>query len=142
MPRALRAAALVGLAFPAALAAQRPSVSPVLPSAWQRDTTLSVWLFVRLTASLDEAVRRATAAGARVRVVSRWLHAVSADAPTAALRALARDGTFLRIQPLGRFRAPPVPSPESRAPSQVDTTASSTSGRSRTEGSTRRACAS
>jgi subtilisin family serine protease len=90
--------------LPASLAAQRPAVSPVLPRAWARDTTLSVWLFARPRESLAAVAARATTLGARVRVQSRWLHAVSIDAPTAALRLLAADLTLRRIQPLGRFR--------------------------------------
>ena len=97
------------LAFlPAGLAAQRPAVSPVLPRVWSvqrvQDTTISVWLFARRGASLDAISNRATALGARVRVRSRWLHALSVDAPTAALRQLAQDRDLRRIQPLGRFR--------------------------------------
>src|SRR5436309_5872185 len=92
--------------LPAGLAAQRPAVSPVLPRVWQRtqDTTLSVWLFVRPEASLAAVSERAAALGARVRVQSRWLHAISVDAPTTALRVLAQDRQLRRIQPLGRFR--------------------------------------
>jgi len=92
--------------LPAGLAAQRPAVSPVLPRVWQRtqDTTLSVWLFVRPEASLAAVSERAAALGARVRVHSRWLHAISVDAPTTALRVLAQDRNLRRIQPLGRFR--------------------------------------
>ncbi|MEX2157084.1 MAG: S8 family serine peptidase [Gemmatimonadales bacterium] len=109
MVRPLRAAALLWLAIPASLAAQRPSVSPVLPRVWQRaqDTTLSVWLFARPGASLAAVADRAAALGARVRVRSRWLHAVSVDAPTPALRVLAQDRNLRRIQPLGRFRRRP-----------------------------------
>lgn len=98
---------LVWLVFlPAGLAAQRPAVSPVLPRVWQRaqDTTLSVWLFVRPGASLATVSDRAAALGARVRVQSRWLHAISVDAPTRALRVLAQDRDLRRMQPLGRFR--------------------------------------
>jgi hypothetical protein len=90
--------------LPASLAAQRPAVSPVLPRAWSRDTTLTVWLFARRGKPLAAVTDRATALGARVRVRSRWLHAVSAEVPTATLRLLARDPDLRRIQPLGRFR--------------------------------------
>ena len=67
--------------LPAGLAAQRPAVSPVLPRIWQRaqDTTLSVWLFARPGVPLDTAAARAAALGARVRIRSRWLHAISVD---------------------------------------------------------------
>jgi serine protease AprX len=92
--------------LPASLAAQRPAVSPALPRAWTRDTTLSVWLFVRPGVPLADVTARARDAGVRIRAHSRWLHAVSADAPTAALRLLAQDRGLRRIQPLGRFRLP------------------------------------
>jgi hypothetical protein len=93
--------------LPASLSAQRPAVSPVLPRVWARDTVISVWLFVRPGAPLEAAAARAAGLGARVRVRSRWLHAISVDAPTAALRALAQDPDLRRIQPLGRFRLAP-----------------------------------
>ena len=98
---------LLWLAFlPAGLAAQRPSVAPVFARVWQRaqDTTVSVWLFARPGVSLETLSDRASALGARIRVKSRWLHAISADAPTSALRVLAQDRDLRRIQPLGRFR--------------------------------------
>jgi hypothetical protein len=81
----------------------------VLPRLLSRvqDTTVSVWLFARPGASLDALSERATAAGARVRVRSRWLHAISADVPSAALRAFLQDRDLRRIQPLGRFRLRP-----------------------------------
>jgi serine protease AprX len=104
------------LFLPAGLAAQRPAVSPVLPRLLARrpppDTTVSVWLFARPTASLDSIAARVAAAGgnARVRVVSRWLHAVSADIPVTALRQLLQATDLRRIQPLGRFKLrPPRP---------------------------------
>jgi len=102
------------LFLPAGLAAQRPSVSPVLPRLLGRvqDTTISVWLFARPTASLGTISARAAALGARVRVRSRWLHAVSADVPATALRRLLEDRDLTRVQPLGRFklrRALPAP---------------------------------
>ncbi len=102
--------------LPAGLAAQRPAVSPVLPRLLGRvrDTTVSVWLFARPTASLDAISDRVAAAGARVRVRSRWLHAVSADVPAAALRQLLQDRDLRRIQPLGRFKLRhPSPVPRS-----------------------------
>ena len=72
-----------------------------------QDTTFSVWLFARPNASLETISDRATLGGARVRVRSRWLHAVSADVPAATLRMLLQDGDLRRIQPLGRFRLRP-----------------------------------
>jgi len=92
------------------LAAQQPAASPALPRLLSRvqDTTVSVWLFARPEASLDAIGDRVTASGGRVRVRSRWLHAVSADVPAAALREFLQDrtGGLRRIQPLGRFRLP------------------------------------
>jgi hypothetical protein len=97
--------------LPAGLAAQRPAVSPVLPRLLGRvqDTTISVWLFARPAASLDAIRDRVAAIGARVRVRSRWLNAVSADVPAAALRQLLQDRDLKRIQPLGRFKLRPSP---------------------------------
>jgi hypothetical protein len=99
--------------LPAGLAAQRPAVSPVLPRLLARvqDTTVSVWLFARPTASLDSISDRVAAAGARVRVRSRWLHAISADVPAAVLRQLLQDRDLRRVQPLGRFKLRGGPSP-------------------------------
>ena len=96
------------LFLPAGLAAQQPAVSPALPRLLRRiqDTTVSVWLFARPETSLETLGDRVTASGGRVRVRSRWLHAVSADVPAAALREILQDRTLRRIQPLGRFRLP------------------------------------
>jgi subtilisin family serine protease len=101
--RAALAAALLGAVLPRAAGAQRPAVSPPLAAAWGRDTTFTVWLFVRDRVPLDTAVAHVAAAGARLRERSRWLHAVSVAAPAAALRVLARDPALRRIQPLGRW---------------------------------------
>ena len=110
MSRAGRIIALATIAlFPAAAAAQRPAVSPPLRAAWARDTVFGVWLFVRPGTSLDSAVALATRAGATVRVRSRWLHAVSVDAPGAVVQALANQRALRRVQPRGRFRTPPGP---------------------------------
>src|SRR6267378_2490902 len=104
------------LFLPAGLAAQRPAVSPVLPRLLARvqDTTVSVWLLARPSASLEAISERATVAGARVRVRSRWLHAVSADVPAAALRQLLQERDLRRIQPLGHFKLR-HPNPVSRS---------------------------
>jgi len=56
-----------------------------------QDTTVSVWLFARPAFSLDALSERVAAAGARVRVRSRWLNAISADVPSATLRTLLQD---------------------------------------------------
>jgi len=80
-----------------------------LAAALGRDTTLSVWIFVRRGISLDEAARRATALGATLRSSSRWLHAVSVVAPAAALGQLARERWSSHLQPLGRWKLPTTP---------------------------------
>lgn len=103
MRAALRVAALLGFVVPAALAAQRPSVSAVLPRRWTRDTVLAVWLFARAPVTLDAAATAVAAQGGRVRVRSRWLHAVSADVPSAGLQVLARDSRFRHLQPVARW---------------------------------------
>jgi len=94
--------------LPAGLAAQQPAVSPALPRLLSRvqDTTVSVWLFAHPAASLDALSNRVASSGGRVRVRSRWLHAISADVPATALRTLMQDRELRRIQPLGRFRVP------------------------------------
>jgi len=88
---------------------------------WQRDTTLTVWLFVRPAVPLARAAARAAAAGARLRVHSRWLHALGADASTAALRQLARDALLRRIQPAGRWRLQPGPDAALVGAAAIDT---------------------
>src|SRR5204863_8245205 len=91
--------------LPAGLAAQQPAVSPVLPRflARQLNTTVSVWLFARPEVSLDVLRDRLATAGARVRVQSRWLPAVSADVPGDPLRALLRDPRPSPVHPRGRL---------------------------------------
>jgi subtilisin family serine protease len=93
------------------LGAQRPAVSPPLAAALGRDTTLTVWLFVRHDVPLADASARASALGAGVRTTSRWLHALSARASTAVLSRLARERWLRRLQPLGRWRVRPAPAP-------------------------------
>ena len=126
--RAALTAALLGAALPPAARAQQPAVSPALAAAWSRDTTFTVWLFARERVSLDSVASIATAAGARVRTRSRWLHAVSVSAPAAALRGLGRDRTLRRIQPLARWvrHGPPgdtLPVWRARAAAAADTCA-------------------
>ncbi|HTH65931.1 MAG TPA: S8 family serine peptidase [Gemmatimonadales bacterium] len=114
MPRSRRApgslgswaAALFALGIPGALTAQRPAISAPLARAVStgRDTSFTVWFFVRSDIPLDQASQRLRDAGAVPRVTSRWLHAVSALAPTQTLAALGRERWLRRIQPLGRWR--------------------------------------
>ncbi len=102
-------AALLALATPIGLAAQRPTLAPPLARALGRDTTFTVWLFVRPGVSLVDASARVTLAGAGVRTRSRWLHALGASVPTAALVALAREPALRHVQPMGRWRRPSTP---------------------------------
>ena len=76
---------------------------------------LTVWLFVRPGVPLAQAAAQASATGAVVRVSSRWLHALGVDAPTAALRQLAREALLSRIQPAGRWRLRAGPDPTAPA---------------------------
>ena len=114
MPRSRRApgsvwswaAALIATTLPGALTAQRPTVSPPLARALAagRDTTFTVWFFIRRDVSLDQAGLQLRAAGAIPRRTSRWLHAVSATASTQALALLRSERWLGRIQPLGHWR--------------------------------------
>lgn len=88
-----------------------PAVSAPLARAWSRDSTFTVWLFVRPGIALSQAVTRITATGAQVRHTSRWLHAVSVTGSTSALRVLSQDPSLRRIQLLGRWRVRPGPDP-------------------------------
>jgi subtilase family protein len=107
--RGLRAVGLLVLGVPLALAAQRPRVSPPLAAALGRDTTFTVWIFVRRDVALDDAASRVRALGATIRTTSRWLHAVSAAAPAAGLGRLAREHWIARLQPMGRWRRATAP---------------------------------
>jgi subtilisin family serine protease len=110
--RGLWAVGLLAWALPATrLTAQRPVVSPPLAAALSRDTTFTVWLFVRTDMSIADASARAASLGAAVRTTSRWLHALSARASTAVLSRLARERWVRRLQPMGRWRVRPAPAP-------------------------------
>ncbi|HEY6108727.1 MAG TPA: S8 family serine peptidase [Gemmatimonadales bacterium] len=110
--RGLWAVGLLAWTVPAPrLVAQRPALAPPLAAALGRDTTLTVWLFVRPDVSLVDASARAAILGAGVRTTSRWLHALSARASTAVLSRLARERWVRRLQPMGRWRVRPGPAP-------------------------------
>lgn len=116
------AVVLLALALPAGLGAQRPSISPPLGRVLSRDTTVTVWLFVRRDMPLPDAVRRIEQAGATVRVASRWLHAVSARISTGALAALAHERFLRHLQSVGRWRLAPGPDRAAEfGPAAVDT---------------------
>jgi hypothetical protein len=114
-------AGLLTLAAPLRLAAQRPAVSAPLALALRRDTTLTVWIFLRDDVTLAEGTRRAVAVGAGVRVSSRWLHAVSVTAPSAVLTLLSRMRWVRRLQPLARWRLPAGPPPVDETAVAADT---------------------
>ena len=111
-----RAAVFAAALLPAALLAQQPAIAPPLARALSRDTTITVWLFVRPGVDLAVVADRLAAAGTAVRVRSRWLHAISVAASTSLLRSLSDDRTLRRIQPLGRWRVPPLPEPALLSP--------------------------
>ena len=92
--------------MPGALTAQRPRISAPLARAMSsgRDTSFTVWFFMRADVSLAEAAQRLRSAGAIPRTSSRWLHAVSASVPAQTLVALGRERWIGRMQPLGRWR--------------------------------------
>jgi hypothetical protein len=123
-------AMLLALAVPGGLLAQRPTISPPLARVLSQDTIVTVWIFVRPDTSLVEAQRRIEAAGATVRVASRWLHAVSARAPSGVFTALSRDPGLRHLQPVGRWRQPlgpdraaePAPAAIDSCPAQGDPT--------------------
>jgi subtilase family protein len=119
--RGLWAVGLLTLALPLGLAAQRPTVSPPLAAALARDSSFTVWIFVRRDISLPDAARRAASLGATIRTTSRWLHAVSALAPSAVLVRLTRERWLRRLQPLGRWRRQPSPRVDEAVAAAVDT---------------------
>ena len=115
-------AVLLALVAPNGLAAQRPTLAPPLARALGRDTTFTVWLFVRPGVSLTDAIARVTQAGAAVRTSSRWLHALGAHVPTAALVTLAREPALRHVQPMGRWRRRSAPDRVAElVPALVDT---------------------
>jgi len=84
-------------------------VSRRLAAVLARDATAPVWLFVRPGQPLDSVPAFVVRAGGTVRRVSRWLHAVSAVLPPAALAAARDRRDLTRIQPVARFGRRPGP---------------------------------
>src|SRR5574341_1284140 len=109
-----RVMARMGILSPHASTGATCSAAPPLARALARDTTYTIWLFVRPGVALDTAAARVAQAGGLVRTTSRWLHAVSASASRAPLLALVRDPVLRHVQPMGRWRLPhrPDPAPE------------------------------
>ena len=94
-----------------AAAAQVPrNVSPRLARAWTRpDTTVLLWVIADRHADLDSVAARVRRAGGTVRHASRFVWAVSAAVPGAALPALAAAPGVRRIQALGVYFRRPEP---------------------------------
>lgn len=102
------ATAIIGAALAAAPAvAQQPTFSPDIERVIERDTSLTIWLFVSPNGTLNEASQLVTRLGGTVRHVSRWLNAVSAELTTAALRSLRTRDDIRHVQPVARFRGKP-----------------------------------
>jgi subtilisin family serine protease len=68
-----------------------------------------VWLFARPSVPLDSVGRWVAARGGVVRRASRWLHAVSAVLPPAALDAARGFTGLARVQPVARYRRAGMP---------------------------------
>ena len=106
--RAGLAAALV-LGFVAAAAeGQVPrNVSPRLARAWSRpDTSVVVWVIAERSADLDTLAARVRRAGGTVRHQSRFVWAVSASVPGAALPTLAALPGVRRVQLVATYVRP------------------------------------
>ncbi len=127
----MRAVALLlaaSLGGTAAAHAQQPTVSRALEPLLRRDTVLTVWFFGARDRSLDEVAVAVARVQGRVRHRSRWLHAVSADIPTAGIDQARTQPEFRHLQPVARSQAPPPPprQPERpfaappRAPADLD----------------------
>lgn len=104
--------ALIAGFAPAILHAQRPTVSDAVERLLGRDTVVTVWMFGRPDVGLTDLENLVVRLGGTVRRRSKWLHAVSADVPTAGLRAASQRPELRHLQPVARFigrRFPPVP---------------------------------
>jgi hypothetical protein len=99
--------AALGLLLPAARlpAQQLPrALSPRFAAVADRtDTTVTAWVIGRPGADLDRLAAAVGARGGRVRRISRFARAVSAELPSAVLRDLARRADVARVQPVATF---------------------------------------
>jgi subtilisin family serine protease len=89
--------------------AQRPTVSPGLDRLAARDSLVTVWFFGDRTHPLDDVVAVVVELGGQVRHRSRWLHAVSATVPSAAIAGARGQSVFRHLQPVARVRGRPEP---------------------------------
>jgi len=92
------------LAGGASAAAQRPTISRAVPRVLARDSLAPLWLFAGAGVSLDAVSQWVADHGGAVRRRSRWLHAVSAVLPPAAVTAVAQLSLLTRVQPVAQFR--------------------------------------
>jgi subtilisin family serine protease len=110
MRAGLAALLALGLAAGAARGQVPRNVSARLTRAWARpDTTVLVWIIAERDADLDSLAARVRAAGGVVRHQSRFVWAVSAQVPGAALPALARERGVRRVQAVGTYFRKPEP---------------------------------
>jgi subtilisin family serine protease len=105
---AVLVAALTAIPGAGARAQQLPrTVSPRLARAALRpDTTVLAWVIARPGADLGRLAAAVSAAGGKVRRVSRFVNAVSATIPGGAIRPIAARPEVRRVQPLGVFVRP------------------------------------
>lgn len=110
MRAGLAAFLALGLATGAAHGQVPRNVSLRLARAWALpDTTVLVWIIGERDADLDSLAARVRLAGGVVRHQSRFVWAVSAQVPGAALSALARVRGVRRIQSVGTYYRKPEP---------------------------------
>ncbi|HTT66738.1 MAG TPA: S8 family serine peptidase [Gemmatimonadales bacterium] len=110
MPRAGLALLSLLVAAGAAVAQVPRTVSPRLARAWTRpDTTVLVWVIADRATDLDTLAALVRRAGGSVRRTSRFVWAVSAAVPGAALPALAVAPGVRRVQAVGVYFRRPEP---------------------------------
>ena len=116
MRAGLAALLALGLVAGAAHGQVPRNVSARLARAYARpDTTVLVWIIGERDADLDSLAARVRHAGGTVRHQSRFVWAVSAQVPGAALSTLAQAPGVRRIQSVGAYfrkPAPPYSGPE------------------------------
>jgi hypothetical protein len=111
-PPGLVALVAAGLVAGAASAQVPYTVSPRLARVWRgarADTALLVWVIGRPGADLDSLSALVQRAGGRIRHLSRFVGAVSAELNGSALPALAIAPLVRRIQPVGVYYRRPEP---------------------------------
>lgn len=87
-----------------------------------------MWLFARPGTSLDSVAAFVSRNGGAVRRTSRWLHAVSAVLPPAALDAARAHRDLARLQPVARLPRPAEPAPTVALPAPFPASPAEDSG--------------